>query len=49
MIVHLGPLVFIKNFGKPYLFLNDYNTMVDLLEKRGNIYSSRPENIAIKL
>ncbi|PAV15608.1 cytochrome P450 [Pyrrhoderma noxium] len=44
-----GPLVFIENFGKPYLFLNSYQSMVDLLDKRGHIYSSRPENAALNL
>ena len=45
----IGPLVFIENFGKPYLFLNSYQSMVDLLDKRGHIYSSRPENAALNL
>ncbi|KAI5117354.1 hypothetical protein M0805_002464 [Coniferiporia weirii] len=44
-----GGLVFIKNFGAPYLFLNTYQATVDLFEKRGYNYSSRPDNTMLKL
>ncbi|PAV15315.1 cytochrome P450 [Pyrrhoderma noxium] len=37
-----GPIAHLKVFGRSYIYLNDYKTMVDLFEKRGNIYSSRP-------
>ena len=37
-----GPIAHLKVFGRSYIYLNDYQTMVDLFEKRGNIYSSRP-------
>ena len=37
-----GPIVHLKVFGRSYIYLNDYQTMVDLFEKRGTIYSSRP-------
>lgn len=50
MEIHsLGGLVFIKNFGTPYLFLNTYEAAVDLFEKRGHNYSSRPENVMLDL
>ncbi|KAH8115965.1 cytochrome P450 [Phellopilus nigrolimitatus] len=44
-----GGLVFIQNFGTRYLFLNTYEAAVDLFEKRGNNYSSRPENVMLDL
>ncbi|KAI5117352.1 hypothetical protein M0805_002462 [Coniferiporia weirii] len=44
-----GSLVLIKNFGKPYLFLNTYQAAVDLFEKRGHNYSSRPDNTMLEL
>ncbi|OCB89189.1 cytochrome P450 [Sanghuangporus baumii] len=37
-----GDLVMVKNFGTRYLFVNSYEAAFDLLEKRGNKYSSRP-------
>ncbi|KAH8115982.1 cytochrome P450 [Phellopilus nigrolimitatus] len=44
-----GGLVFIQNFGTHYLFLNTYEAAVDLFEKRGHNYSSRPENVMLDL
>ncbi|KAH8110769.1 cytochrome P450 [Phellopilus nigrolimitatus] len=44
-----GDLVFIQNVGTPYLFLNSYDACVDLLEKRGESYSSRPLNMMLEL
>ncbi|KAH8115975.1 cytochrome P450 [Phellopilus nigrolimitatus] len=44
-----GSLVFIQNFGTRYLFLNTYEAAVDLFEKRGHNYSSRPENVMLDL
>ncbi|KAL5478379.1 hypothetical protein ACEPAI_2563 [Sanghuangporus weigelae] len=37
-----GDLVYIENFGTRYLFVNAYEAAVELFEKRGNMYSSRP-------
>lgn len=37
-----GDLVYIENFGTRFLFVNSYEAAVELFEKRGNIYSSRP-------
>ncbi|PAV17224.1 cytochrome P450 [Pyrrhoderma noxium] len=44
-----GPIVSISNLGSPIIFLNSYETMVDLLEKRGGTYSSRPKNVMLDL
>ncbi|PAV17223.1 cytochrome P450 [Pyrrhoderma noxium] len=44
-----GPIISISNLGSPIIFLNTYEIIVDLLEKRGSIYSSRPTNIMIDL
>ncbi|KAH8112981.1 cytochrome P450 [Phellopilus nigrolimitatus] len=44
-----GSLVFFRNFGTPYLFLNTYEAAVNLFEKRGHNYSSRPENVMVEL
>ena len=42
-LVSLDPLlVYIENFGTRFLFVNSYEAAVELFEKRGNIYSSRP-------
>ncbi|PAV15311.1 cytochrome P450 [Pyrrhoderma noxium] len=40
-----GPIAHLKVFGRSYVYLNDYQTVVNLFEKRGNIYSSRPHFI----
>ncbi|KLO20176.1 CyP450 monooxygenase [Schizopora paradoxa] len=37
-----GDLVFLKVFGQPMLFINSYEVVFELLEKRSGIYSSRP-------
>ena len=37
-----GDLVYIENFGTRFLFVNSYEVAVELFEKRGNMYSSRP-------
>ncbi|KAH8103696.1 cytochrome P450 [Phellopilus nigrolimitatus] len=44
-----GDLVFIRNLGTPYLFVNSYDVAVDLLDKRGDNYSSRPQNTMLEL
>ena len=37
-----GSIVYASAFGKPLVILNSFNVAQDLLQKRGNIYSSRP-------
>ena len=49
IIIIKGPIVSISNLGSPIIFLNSYETMVDLLEKRGGTYSSRPKNVMLDL
>ncbi|THH07084.1 hypothetical protein EW145_g3633 [Phellinidium pouzarii] len=44
-----GDLVFVKNLVRPYIFINSYDAAVELFEKRGNNYSSRPQNTLIEL
>ncbi|KAL5520722.1 hypothetical protein ACEPAF_2724 [Sanghuangporus sanghuang] len=44
-----GDLVYIENFGTRYLFVNSYEAAVELFEKRGNMYSSRPSVTMINL
>lgn len=36
-----GPLTWVVASGKQYLIVHDYETMKELLEKRGNIYIDR--------
>jgi hypothetical protein len=38
----LGDMVYFHGFGNSILVLNNYNTMIDLLVKKGNQYCSRP-------
>ncbi|KAL5520726.1 hypothetical protein ACEPAF_2728 [Sanghuangporus sanghuang] len=38
-----GNITYIKKFGTGYLFLNSYEDAITLLEKRGGMYSSRPQ------
>ncbi|PAV15320.1 cytochrome P450 [Pyrrhoderma noxium] len=38
-----GPITYLNVFGTSYIYINDYKTITDLFEKRGNIYSSRPK------
>ena len=45
----LGDLVSVEMFGTRYLFLNSYEAAIDLLEKRGNIYSGRPKAAMLDL
>ncbi|KAL5497934.1 hypothetical protein ACEPAH_2865 [Sanghuangporus vaninii] len=44
-----GDIVYIKNFGTRYVFINSYDIAFELFEKRGNFYSSRPQNTMIDL
>ncbi|KAL5520731.1 hypothetical protein ACEPAF_2734 [Sanghuangporus sanghuang] len=44
-----GPVVYVEVFGLPYIFLNSYEAAVDLLEKRGSNYSSRPTTVMFEL
>ncbi|KAK2861446.1 hypothetical protein FQN49_004189 [Arthroderma sp. PD_2] len=40
-----GPVICVKNGLKPMIVLGDYKTARDLLDKRGDIYSSRPDMV----
>ncbi|EJD01825.1 cytochrome P450 [Fomitiporia mediterranea MF3/22] len=44
-----GPLVQVNALGETYIFVNSYQAAVDLFEKRGSIYSSRPGNVMLEL
>ncbi|THH07207.1 hypothetical protein EW145_g3537 [Phellinidium pouzarii] len=44
-----GDLVFVTYLGKSYLFVNSYDVAIELFEKRGHNYSSRPHNTLIEL
>ncbi|OCB89192.1 cytochrome P450 [Sanghuangporus baumii] len=44
-----GDLVYIKNLGTGYLFLNSYEDAIELFEKRGSVYSSRPQTTMLDL
>ncbi|KAL5514759.1 hypothetical protein ACEPAG_2075 [Sanghuangporus baumii] len=44
-----GGLVMVQNLGTRYLFVNSYDVALDLFEKRGNIYSTRPFNSMLEL
>ncbi|KAI5115728.1 hypothetical protein M0805_006792 [Coniferiporia weirii] len=44
-----GDLTFFKTLGRPYLLVNSYNAAVELFEKRGHNYSSRPQNTLLEL
>jgi hypothetical protein len=37
-----GPLVYVEALGQPMLIINTQRIALDLLEKRGAIYSDRP-------
>ena len=39
----IGPLVSISMMGQPMVIVNTYKAAVDLFDKRGAIYSHRPE------
>ena len=47
MIIHVGDLVFFKILGKPILFLNSYQAMSDLLDKRSGVYGHKPNSVMI--
>ena len=40
-----GELVYLNVFGQGLLFVNSYEAAVDLLEKRGAIYSDKPKMV----
>lgn len=40
-----GELVYLNVFGQGLLFVNTYEAAVDLLEKRGAIYSDKPKMV----
>lgn len=44
-----GPIVHLKVLGRSYVYLNDFQIMTELFEKRGNIYSSRPRLVMNEL
>jgi len=39
-----GPLTYINVLGQPVLIINTHEAAVDLLDKRGKIYSDRPHS-----
>jgi len=43
-----GPLVYYNVLGKSMLIVNSYEAAKELLEKRGKIYSDRPEWTMLK-
>lgn len=45
----LGDLVMVTNLGTRFLFVNSYEAALDLFEKRGNNYSTRPFNSMLEL
>ncbi|KIK58930.1 hypothetical protein GYMLUDRAFT_202199 [Collybiopsis luxurians FD-317 M1] len=40
-----GPLMSFRVFGQQFVMINTFETAMDLLEKRSNLYSSRPHSI----
>jgi len=38
----IGDFIYVEVFGMPMLYINKYETAVELLNKRSSIYSSRP-------
>jgi len=42
-----SPLTYIDVLGQPILVINDHNVAVDLLEKRGQIYSDRHQSVML--
>ncbi|KAH9950731.1 cytochrome P450 [Amylocystis lapponica] len=42
-----GDVVYLHIFGQGMIFLNSYDATVDLMEKRGAIYSDKPELIMV--
>ena len=39
----------VQCFGTRYLFVNSYQVTLDLFDKRGSIYSTRPYNAMVEL
>ncbi|KAL5478389.1 hypothetical protein ACEPAI_2573 [Sanghuangporus weigelae] len=44
-----GPIIYLNIFGTSYIFLNSYEAAVELFEKRGAKYSSRPRMVMMEL
>ncbi|THG94471.1 hypothetical protein EW145_g8131, partial [Phellinidium pouzarii] len=44
-----GDIILVRSLGKPYIIVNSYEAAVELFEKRGHNYSSRPQNTLIEL
>ncbi|KAI0036607.1 cytochrome P450 monooxygenase [Vararia minispora EC-137] len=40
-----GDVIYVRQFGSPILILNSQRAITDLLENRGNVYSSRPRRV----
>ena len=40
-----GPLTYLNMMGQPVIVINDHKTAIDLLEKRGSIYSDRYRSV----
>ena len=38
----IGDIVYLHVFGQGLLFLNTYEVAIDLLERKGSIYSDKP-------
>ena len=43
-----GGIIHVKVFGETFIFLNDYDIAVDLLDKRSAIYSSKPRLVMLR-
>lgn len=43
----IGDVNYLEVLGQPLVVLNSYPACKDLLEKRGNIYSSRPRLVLL--
>ncbi|KAI5116721.1 hypothetical protein M0805_000830 [Coniferiporia weirii] len=44
-----GDLILVENLGRKYIFVNSYDVAVELFDRRGHNYSSRPQNTLIEL
>ena len=45
IVVSTGPIVHFSVFGRHFVLLNTHNVILDLLEKRSVIYSSKPRMV----
>ncbi|KAF9533206.1 cytochrome P450 [Crepidotus variabilis] len=44
-----GNLIYFRLYGQHNIVINDYNTAVELFQKRSNIYSDRPSTVMLEL